>query len=128
LADSDHVFRVDKFIVPMASRATFIAKLRETHELLRRQSGFIRDFILEQASGPGKYNVVTMVEWADQAAIDAAKEAVIEMQSRTRFNPRELFTKLNVVADLATYRPTPEEQPAQQPGLARSIDRGLRPG
>jgi heme-degrading monooxygenase HmoA len=124
VADSGHVFRVDKFIVPMASRATFITKLRETHELLQRQPGFVRDYILEQVSGPGRYNVVTMVEWEDQAAIDAAKEAVIEMQSRTRFNPRELFTKLNVSADLATYRPAPDEPQPQAMGLRES---GRRP-
>lgn len=109
MSEPEHVFRVDKFIVPMAARSTFIAKLRETHELLRRQPGFVRDFILEQASGPGKYNVVTLVEWADQASIEAAKAAVIDMQSRTRFNPREMFTKLNITADLATYRPAEEE-------------------
>lgn len=57
------VFRVDKFVVPVEAREEIIGKVRMTHELLRRQEGFVQDFLLEQFSGPGEFNLVTIVEW-----------------------------------------------------------------
>ena len=65
------VYRVDKFVVPESAREEFLTKIRETHELLRRQPGFVRDAILEQIAGPGRFNIVTVAEWEDQSAIDA---------------------------------------------------------
>ncbi|RUX28763.1 antibiotic biosynthesis monooxygenase, partial [Mesorhizobium sp. M4A.F.Ca.ET.050.02.1.1] len=64
------VFRVDKFVVPVEAREEIIGKVRMTHELLRRQEGFVQDFLLEQFSGPGEFNLVTIVEWESQAAVD----------------------------------------------------------
>ena len=64
------VFRVDKFVVPAAAREEIIGKVKATHELLRRQDGFVQDFLLEQFSGPGEFNLVTIVEWESQAAVD----------------------------------------------------------
>jgi len=54
------IFRVDKFVVPEASRGEFLSRIRDTHALLRQQPGFVRDAILEQASGPGRFNIVTI--------------------------------------------------------------------
>ncbi|TIT70125.1 MAG: antibiotic biosynthesis monooxygenase, partial [Mesorhizobium sp.] len=64
------VFRVDKFVVPAAAREEILSKVRTTHELLRQQQGFVQDFLLEQFSGPGEFNLVTIVEWESQAAVD----------------------------------------------------------
>ena len=64
------VFRVDKFVVPAEARDEILSKARMTHELLRQQEGFVQDFLLEQFSGPGEFNIVTMVEWESQAAVD----------------------------------------------------------
>ena len=57
------VFRVDKFVVPAEAREEILRKVRATHELLRVQQGFVQDFVLEQFSGPGEFNLVTIVEW-----------------------------------------------------------------
>lgn len=64
------VFRVDKFVVPANARDEILAKVKMTHELLRLQQGFVQDFLLEQFSGPGEFNLVTIVEWESQAAVD----------------------------------------------------------
>ena len=99
------IYRVDKFVVPEFAREEFLARIRETHELLRRQPGFLRDAILEQISGPGKFNIVTVAEWKDQASIDAARAVVKKAHAERGFSPQETMRRLGIEADLADYRP-----------------------
>lgn len=99
------VFRVDKFVVPESAREEFLSKIRETHQLLRQQPGFLRDAILEQIAGPGKFNIVTVAEWKDQASIDAAREAVRRVHAARGFSPGETMERLGIEADIADYRP-----------------------
>jgi hypothetical protein len=58
---SKEIFGADKFVVPAHAREEFFMRVRATHEVLRTQAGFVRDAILEQASGPGEFNFVTIV-------------------------------------------------------------------
>lgn len=102
---SETVYRVDKFVVPEAAREEFLTKIVETHQLLRRQPGFIRDVILEQVAGPGKFNIVTIAEWKDRQSIDAARAVVQRAHAKKGFSPRELMDRLGIEADIADYRP-----------------------
>lgn len=104
MSRNDIIVRVDKFVVPKAARDEFVARIRETHELLRNQPGFIRDLILEQVAGPGRFNVVTVVEWQDQESIDAARAVVKEAHAARGFSPQELMQRLGVEADIADYQ------------------------
>lgn len=101
---SERVYRVDKFVVPDHAREEFVSNVRKTHELLRTLPGFIQDFVLEQSSGPGEFNFVTIVEWDSAQSIENAKAAVMAMHAQTNFNPQELFARLGIKADLANYR------------------------
>lgn len=98
------IYRVDRFMVPEPARATFLAKVEMTHALLRRQPGFRGDVVLEQVSGPGEFNVVTMVEWEGADAMAGAREAVTAMQRSENFDPQAMFAQLGIRADLANYR------------------------
>jgi len=103
----DSVFRVDKFVVPAAAREEIIGKVKQTHELLRRQDGFVQDFLLEQFSGPGEFNLVTIVEWESQAAVDKVVPIVKAAHERIAFNPQETIARLGVRADIANYQRIP---------------------
>lgn len=105
--DGGSVFRVDKFVVPAAAREEILAKVRTTHELLRLQQGFVQDFLLEQFSGPGEFNLVTIVEWESQAAIDNVVPIVKAARERIAFNPHEMIARLGVRADIANYQRVP---------------------
>ncbi|UCI06660.1 antibiotic biosynthesis monooxygenase [Mesorhizobium sp. B1-1-8] len=102
------VFRVDKFVVPAEAREEILSKARMTHELLRQQEGFVQDFLLEQFSGPGEFNLVTIVEWESQAAVDKVVPIVRAAQERIAFSPQETIKRLGVKADIANYRRLPE--------------------
>ncbi len=97
------IYRVDKFVVPASAREEFLRRVIETHQVLRRQPGFVRDSILEQISGPGRFNIVTVAEWQSQAAIDAARAAVSKAQAESGFDPRETIARLGIEADIANY-------------------------
>jgi heme-degrading monooxygenase HmoA len=97
-------YRVDKFSVPAHAREEFLDKVYATHELLRSQAGFAQDFILEQASGPGEFNFVTIVEWENVEAMEPARQAVTALHKRMNFDPHELFARLGIRADLGNYK------------------------
>ncbi|MGH8606446.1 MAG: antibiotic biosynthesis monooxygenase family protein [Gammaproteobacteria bacterium] len=101
---SKRFYRVDKFVVPDRAREEFISKVRNTHELLRTLPGFLQDLVLEQSSGPGEFNFVTIVEWDGVESIENAKTAVMAMHKKTNFNPQEMLARLGIKADLANYR------------------------
>src|ERR1700731_1106352 len=101
---SERIYRVDKFIVPSGAREEFIEKARRTHALLKTQPGFLQDFVLEQSSGPGEFNFVTMVEWASQEAVENARAAVATLHREMKFIPQEVFASLDIKADIANYK------------------------
>ena|SRR6201984_3429652 len=75
-----------------------------THEVLRTQPGFVRDSILEQASGPGEFNFVTIVEWENGDFFECARQAVAALHRKTNFGPHELITRLGIRVDIANYK------------------------
>src|ERR671914_699277 len=97
---SQRIYRVDKFVVPDSAREEFMSRVRSTHELLTTLSGFLQDFVLEQSSGPGEFNFVTLVEWDGVESIENAKAAVMAMHKEMQFNPQEMFARLGIKADL----------------------------
>ena len=98
------IYRVDKFAVPTPARDEFLTRVRATHAVLRRQAGFLRDAILEQASGSGEFNFVTIVEWESAAALEPARQAVVALHEQMHFDPREMIARLGIRADVANYR------------------------
>lgn len=103
-AKPEHIYRVDKFAVPEVARTEFLDTVRRTHAFLNTLPGLVRNDVLEQASGNGEFNFVTIAEWEGQAAIDQARQAVAAMHAQHNFNPQELFARLGIRADLANYR------------------------
>jgi heme-degrading monooxygenase HmoA len=55
-------YRIDKFAVPEAAREEFLMNVLKTHEVLQAQEGFISHQVLEQVSGPGEFNFVTIAQ------------------------------------------------------------------
>lgn len=98
------VYRIDKFAVPEQAREEFLDRVAATHAILHEQEGFVQDFILEQQSGPGEFNFVTFVEWADAKAIEKASAAVGRFHTETGFDRQEFISRLGIKADIANYR------------------------
>jgi heme-degrading monooxygenase HmoA len=103
-----HIFRVDKFVVPETAREEFLRRVVQTHELLRTQAGFVRDLILEQTGGPGAFNIVTLVEWESEAAVDPVRAAVAAFHARIGFDPQAFFARAGIKPDIGLYRQAAE--------------------
>jgi len=99
------IFRIDKFAVPAGARDPFLAKIRETHALLDGVDGCLQNLVLEQVSGPGKYNIVTIVEWRDTDALEQAKRAAQMRHQASGFDPATMLAELGIEADLGNYQP-----------------------
>lgn len=102
-SDTASRYRIDKFVVPGQAMAEFSRAVLATHAVLRRQPGFVRDLVLDQVSGPGDFNVVTFVEWADAEALAAAVEAVRAFHRSAGFDGRSLAERLGVRGDIGIY-------------------------
>src|ERR1700730_15896812 len=101
---SERIYRVDKFIVPSGAREEVIEKARRTHGLLQTAPGFLQAFVLEQSSGPGEFNFVTIVEWASQDAVENARAAILALHREMNFNPQEMLARFGIKADVANYK------------------------
>ena len=101
---SQRLYRVDKFAVPAHGREEFLDRVAKTHAVLRSQEGFVQDFILEQQSGPGEFNFVTFVEWANADIVERVSAAVTKMYAEIDFSPKELISRLEIKADIANYK------------------------
>lgn len=102
-ASARPLYRVDKFIVPPDARDEFLARVHDTHAVLRRQEGFVRDMILEQQSGPGAFNIVTVVEWTNADVVGRVSEAVARHHAEIGFDRNETMARLGITADIANY-------------------------
>jgi hypothetical protein len=71
--------------------------------VLRIQPGCLQEQVLKQISGPGKFNVVTIVKWNSPAEMDAAKAVITERQAASGFKPSEFLSRLGIVADIGNY-------------------------
>jgi heme-degrading monooxygenase HmoA len=101
---SEEIFRVDKFVVPAHAREEFLTKVHATHEVLRTQAGFVRDAILEQTSGPGEFNFVTVVEWENSDFIEGARKAVAALHQKMNFDAQAMINRLEIRTDIANYK------------------------
>ena len=104
ISENKKVYRVDKFIIPVSSRDEFLARTQAVQGFLKTQEGFIHSSCLEQFSGPGKFNIVTIAQWSSSAHIERAKAAVAAFSQEKSFEPQEAFQRrLGIKADLGFY-------------------------
>ncbi|MGN9812775.1 antibiotic biosynthesis monooxygenase family protein [Micromonospora sp. BQ11] len=101
------VYRVDKFVVPDHARDEFWGHVSRTHEILRKQPGFLDDALLERHSGPGRFNAVTIVRWSSADDLPAARSAVEAAHQAAGFAPRDFFERAGIEPDVANYAEIP---------------------
>lgn len=101
---SQRIYRVDKFAVPGNAREEFIGRVQAAHKVLRTIPGFLQDFVFEQFEGPGKFNVVTIVEWDGAESMEKAKAAIAARYKEMNFNPQEFLERSGIKADIGSYK------------------------
>lgn len=98
------IYRIDKFRVPAGARDDFLEAVIDTKRFLDAQPGCLQNLVLEQVSGPGRFNIVTVVEWADEAAFAGAGSAMMAWRKSTGFDAAALLSGLGVESDMVNYQ------------------------
>ena len=99
------IYRIDKFVVPPAAMSAFLARARKVQGMLGALPGCGQNLVLTQTGGPGEFNVVTIVEWADERALANAKSLMQAHYAQEGFDADTFMKQLGVRADLAVYSP-----------------------
>lgn len=100
------LFRVDAFKVPAAARAAFAARLQRIDALLARQPGCRQNLVLTQPDGVD-FKMVTLVEWADEASLQAARAVAQAGYAAEGFDPASFMRAHGITADFGTYAALP---------------------
>ena len=107
-AAKDHpataLYRVDRFIVPAHALDAFVAQMKRLQATLQALPGCLHATVLTQLGGPGRFNVLTWVEWKDQASVDQAAAAMQRQFAAEGFVPKAFLQQLGAEADLGLYR------------------------
>lgn len=100
---SGPVYRIDRFVVPVRSLPEFLGRVRWIQRHLSTLEGCGQNLVLEQTSGPGQFNVVTLVEWVSHRAMANARIQVEEHYRQKGFDPQAFLASRGVQADMGTY-------------------------
>jgi len=101
---SRSTFRIDRFKVPEIALPAFMSRVHRIDRMLAAMPGCLQHLVLEQSGGPDDLRVVmTLVEWADVAAMAVARAAVQEEYAREGFDPPAFMRALGVQAEFGVY-------------------------
>jgi heme-degrading monooxygenase HmoA len=99
------VYRLDRFVVPADARDEFLMRVGQTHKILRKQWGFVQDFLLERPGEGGATIIVTMVEWDSRETVDRVVPIVQAAHREMGFSPKETIARLGITVELGVYQP-----------------------
>jgi heme-degrading monooxygenase HmoA len=118
------VFRIDRFVVPAASEAEFLSVVTETNTVFEGIHGCLQHHVLKQEGASGDCNYITVVEWVSFAAVQKAREAVVAKHKAMNLDPQEMFTRLQIKAELGNYVPVAAKKTTDWPHSTSSMSPG----
>ncbi|QPF75690.1 antibiotic biosynthesis monooxygenase [Roseateles sp. DAIF2] len=106
-SSSGPVFRADKYLVPVAMLEDFMAQIQRIDRTIAALPGCLRHLVLLQLDGRGRddhsVEVMTLVEWADAAALQAAKRHLQQRHAGEGFSLAAFLQALGVRAEAGCY-------------------------
>ena len=103
VATSTSVFRIDKFVVPADVLPALMERVRRSQRLLNGVPGCQQNLVLTQTGGAGEVNLMTIIEWENADALNAAKAVVQQTYADEGFDPASFLQSLGVLMDAGTY-------------------------
>lgn len=101
------VYRADSFCVPLAVLDDFMAQVQRVDHQVSALPGCRQHLVLMQldAVTPARdcIKVMTIVEWADAQALQAAKAHLQQQYAREGFSPQAFMNALGVRAEMGSY-------------------------
>jgi hypothetical protein len=100
----EHLFRVDSFRVPAASRAELEAAMARNLAFLETLPGFLGHVVLDKCGGPTTFDVVTVAAWESAGALEKARSAVVAYYQEIGFDMPARLAAWGVSAELGSFR------------------------
>ena len=97
-------FRIDSFSVPASARAEFEAAMKRNMAFIQTLPGFLWHLAFVKATGPSKFNIVTVAVWESPEAIEKALVAVRQFYERIGFDPAEAIKRWGATAEIGQYQ------------------------
>lgn len=101
---SQSVFRIDRFECPKESLAAFEDRLALIHGYFDTLPGCLYNKVAVMIDGD-RIEVVTVVEWENEAALRQARSAVANFYGKTGFDPGAFMAERGITGRLGLFHP-----------------------
>ncbi|OWZ94773.1 hypothetical protein B9J07_03965 [Sinorhizobium sp. LM21] len=98
------LYRINKYTVPAEARPQFVELVDKTLAVIRNQDGYVKDLFLEQHAGPGQFDFITMIEFANADVAPKVAAALVEFDRQLGLDREALMKMLGIRTDFASYR------------------------
>lgn len=102
--NQNQVIRVNRFSVPSDGRDEFMARLEQTHGVIRQQSGVIDDMILEQQVATDLFSVLAIIRFEGEHVLQPTIAAIAEADQAKGIDRQGIARRLGIAADIGFYR------------------------
>jgi hypothetical protein len=102
---SKRMYRIDRYTVPKAARAEFLAGVRKMAVFLKTLGGLVRTLAVEAEAGPDTISVITIAEWDTVESIRSAVVKVRAMHLQTGYDRKQNLDRLGITVEQSEYRP-----------------------
>lgn len=102
--NSNPIAFISKYLIPAASKETFLERQNIARTYIRSLAGLIRDHAYERVTENGDTEYITVATWVSEEAINNARELVLAENERTGFNRAEMLQKLNIKMEPGIFR------------------------
>jgi len=102
--NDDQIAFISKYLIPEASKETFLERQHIARTFIHTLEGFISDHAYERITDNGDTEYITIATWTSNEAVNNAREAVNAENLRTGFNRAEMLQKLNIKFEPGLFR------------------------
>lgn len=95
---------ISKYLIPAASKETFLARQETSRKYIETLPGFIRGHAYDRTTESGDTEYITVATWVSEQAINNARNLVQAENERTGFNRAEMLQKLNIKMEPGVFR------------------------
>lgn len=104
LSESQQITFISKYLIPAASKQTFLERQHIARTFIHSLDGFVRDYAYERITETGDTEYITIATWTNEEAINHARNAVQAENLRTGFDRAEMLKRLQIQMEPGLFR------------------------
>lgn len=101
---NNEVAFIGKYLIPAASKETFLERQNIARAFIHTLAGFVRDHAYERITEDGDTEYITIATWVNDEALNNARDLVQAENMRTGFDRAEMLRRLNIQMQPGIFR------------------------